>query len=261
MARQPPESKHDDGFDPGEHMKTGQILAMIALVAMAITGAARSADPPANRSDESGHIYRTVDEDGNTVFTDNPADKDRAEPVTVGPVNTMEGRRAEVPAASDEAQGRLQDEPADNAYRSVEIITPADGATVRIPQDNPVTVRATSDPAPRAGHRLVILDNGTPLDKSVLDFPDPGTHQLQAIIEDANGRPLIRSAPVTFYVHRTKASDAASGTGNAYPSRGDASRRGEAAGRAGHARPGGAAQRGSGAALGGGAQRVTRPSK
>ena len=43
-----------------------------------------------DRPDEAGGskgIYRTVDADGNVVFTDNPPDKKRAEEVKVGPTN------------------------------------------------------------------------------------------------------------------------------------------------------------------------------
>lgn len=236
-------------------MKAGQILASVSLLMAAAAAPAQTVEAGADRPREEGRaIYRTVDENGNVVFTDNPPNKGRAEPVTVGPVNTMESRRSEEPGAARASQ-RDEDGP---VYRALAITAPADGATVRLPQDNPVTVRVTSDPPRGADHRLVILDNGVPMEGARMDFPNPGSHQLQAVIEDADGRPLIRSQPVTFYVHRIRASDAGD-TGSGYPTRGDASQRGEAAGRGGHARPGGAAQRGGAAGLGSGAQRVTRP--
>lgn len=243
-------------------MKTWPLL----LVLLPLVAPAQTVDDVDRADDGGGTIYRTVDENGNVLFTDNPPDKDRAEPVRVGPVNTMEGRRETVPVmAPDRPEPRQENPPpapAGSGYQALRITVPEDGATVRIPQDNPVAVQASVEPALRAGHRMVILDNGQPVAGGTLDFPNPGTHRLQAAIEDENGRRLITSAPVTLYVHRTNTDTSGNaGAGSAFPTRGGAAQRGGAAGRAGAASSGGAAQRGSGAGLGSGAQRVTRPAK
>ncbi|MFP1683734.1 DUF4124 domain-containing protein [Alloalcanivorax sp. C16-1] len=248
-------------------MSTRQILAAVSMLMVAVAAPARTVDADVDRPGEGGGaIYRTVDENGNVLFTDNPPDKGRAEPVQVGPVNTMEGRREALPVlAPDQPEPRedtTEPAPADAGYRALRITTPADGATVRMPQDNPVAVQASAEPALLNGHRLVILDNGQPVDGGALDFPNPGPHRLQAVIEDENGRRLITSSPVTLHVHRTNIdSSGKAGGGSAFPTRAGSAQRGDAAGRAGAARSGGAAQRGSGAALGSGAQRVTRPAK
>ncbi|MCH2556193.1 MAG: DUF4124 domain-containing protein [Alcanivorax sp.] len=246
-------------------MSTRQILAAVSLMVVAAAAPAQTVDSPVDRpGDEGGAIYRTVDENGNVLFTDNPPDKGRAEPVRIGPVNTMDGRRETLPVMAPdrpEPVGESEEPtPADTGYRALRITTPADGATVRMPQDNPVAVQASAEPALLSGHRLVILDNGQPVDGGALDFPNPGTHRLQAAIEDENGRRLITSSPVTLYVHRTNIdSSGKAGGGSAFPTRAGSAQRGDSAGRAGAARSGGAAQQGSGASMGSGAQRVTRP--
>jgi len=42
----------------------------------------------------------------------------------------------------------------------------------------------------------VILDNGTPLEGSAMDFPNPGEHTLVAQVRDDDGTVLIESEPV-----------------------------------------------------------------
>ncbi|HCE40354.1 MAG TPA: hypothetical protein DEV80_09895 [Alcanivorax sp.] len=215
----------------------------------------------------SGGIYRVVDENGNVVFTDNPPENSGAEPVRVGPTNTMDSprpARRELPppppdndrAEGDRADGGDRGGEPFSGYRSLTIVSPDNRAPVRLPQDNPVTVSVQSDPPRLPGHRLEIVDNGAPLDGAVLDFPNPGPHTLRAVIKDERGQPLIASDPITVYVHRSSADGA--GSGSALPSVGGASQRGGAARGGGTATGGSPAQRGGGGGLGAPASRSTR---
>ena len=63
-------------------MKTWWPLLLLAVPILAV---AQTTDRP---DSGSNGIYRTLDADGNVVFTDNPPDKKRAEEVKVGPTNT-----------------------------------------------------------------------------------------------------------------------------------------------------------------------------
>ncbi|MBL7252495.1 DUF4124 domain-containing protein [Alloalcanivorax sp. C16-2] len=229
------------------------ILLPLAALAQTDTDAAPSAG-----------IYRVVDENGNVVFTDNPPENSGAEPVSVGPTNTMDSPRPRedaIPRAPDDDRAsdprRGPDATDFNGYRSLTIVSPANQATVRLPQDNPVTIEVRVEPRPPEGHRVELIDNGTPVQGLSLDFPDPGTHSLRAVIKDSQGRILITSDPITLYVHRVSAADGA-GAGGGLPSVGGAAQRGGAAAAGGSAKGGSAAQRGAAGALGAPATRATR---
>jgi hypothetical protein len=217
-----------------------------------------------DRPDEAGGskgIYRTLDANGNVVFTDNPPDKKRAEEVKVGPTNTMD---SPPPERRAEPRGDAPPEPPppDNGYQTVSISAPSAGANLRIPQDNPIQVQVSLSPSLKSGHRLVILDNGTPLEGTAMDFPNPGEHTLIAQVRDGDGTVLIESRPVVFYVMRTTADSGGQGKGkgSAFPTFGGRAERGGSATTGSGADRGAGADRGSGAAVGGSAQRVVRPS-
>ena len=168
-----------------------------------------------DRPDEAGGskgIYRTVDADGNVVFTDNPPDKKRAEEVKVGPTNTMDSPPVERRAASRGDAPPEPPEPPDTGYEAVSITAPDAGANLRLPQDNPIQVQVSLSPSLKSGHRLVILDNGTPLEGNAMDFPNPGEHTLVVQVRDGDGTVLIESEPVLFSVMRPTA-DSGGGPG------------------------------------------------
>lgn len=235
-------------------MKTCWPLLLLVVPILAV---AQTTDRP---DTGSKGIYRTLDADGNVVFTDNPPDKKRAEEVKVGPTNTMDSPPVERRA---EPRGDAPPEPPplpDTGYKTMSITAPDAGANLRIPQDNPIQVRVSLSPSLKDGHRLVILDNGTPVEGTALDFPNPGEHTLIAQVRDSQGEVLIESAPVLFYVMRTTADSGAQGEGSAFPTFGGRAERGDSATVGSGADRGGGAKRGSGAAIGGSAERVIRPS-
>ncbi|WP_198588698.1 DUF4124 domain-containing protein [Alloalcanivorax mobilis] len=158
------------------------------------------ADEASGRDDT---IYRTTDKNGNVVFTDNPADKSRAEPVRLREPNTVP-MKAPLPVGEPKAADDKQ-QPAFQGYQRLAITSPEDQATVRNPS-SPVPVRISLEPALRDGHRLVVLDNGTPLQGQALENPNRGSHTLQVEVRDASGASVARSEPVVIYVHRTSVS-------------------------------------------------------
>ncbi|HAB05648.1 MAG TPA: hypothetical protein DCE35_09585, partial [Alcanivorax sp.] len=223
-------------------MKTCWPLLLLTVPILAV---AQTTDRP---DSGSNGIYRTLDADGNVVFTDNPPDKKRAEEVKVGPTNTMDSPPVERRAASRGDAPPEPPEPPDTSYEAVSITAPDAGANLRIPQDNPIQVQVSLSPSLKSGHRLVILDNGTPLEGSAMDFPNPGEHTLVAQVRDGDGTVLIESDPVLFYVMRTTAdSGGGQGKGSAFPTFGGRAERG------GAATTGIGADRGAGAERGGGA--------
>ncbi|MDZ7810547.1 MAG: hypothetical protein U5L11_10975 [Arhodomonas sp.] len=61
-------------------------------------------------------------------------------------------------------------------------------------------------------HRIVVLVNGSPVEGGPFEEADievqglhRGTHELQALLRDAEGRTLARSGTVTIYLHQASA--------------------------------------------------------
>lgn len=166
---------------------------MISLVLLAVSA----------HADE---IYRTVDENGNVVFTDKPSPEQRksAQPVEVQPPNTFNTEEATVSSGGLRSQSND-----DGGTGHVLLITaPENDATVRANNGN-VDVVAKVSPAPKRGQQLVLLMDGTPVgvqpegDTWHLQNIDRGAHVLTLHLVDPNtGEALAQSAPSTFYLQR-----------------------------------------------------------
>ncbi len=151
-------------------------------------------------------IYKTVDANGNVVFTDiAPVDRSGVsapQPVTVEPMNTYEPATA--PATQDTEP---DDATAQGYYTQINVISPAPDASVRDNAGN-IEVQVALTPVLRAGHRLVLVFDGE--DTAIeavsgvfeLTNVDRGTHTAGAKVLDRRGNVLIESASTTFNVMR-----------------------------------------------------------
>lgn len=175
----------------------------------------------AGSAEAATRIYRTVDENGNVVFTDVPPRPDEpgqavelnegssfTPPPTPAPEPTAEdGSRMsleqwlgnEAPPSDEEAAGPV-------SYQSLEIASPANDEGLR---DNAgtVTVNARLQPRLDVGHAMqVLLDGEVRQTGQTSSFQlinvDRGTHSVQVRVVDANGNILIASAPTTFHLQR-----------------------------------------------------------
>ena len=185
----------------------GKIRA-IGIIALACTSLALS-------SDVLARIYKTVDEDGNVVFTDVPP-KDNSKSIeidahnlytpttpTAKPVATSEDRRQHAePGQKDE------EEPTQTAtvYDTLHILTPAEDEPVRENAGN-LSIVVAASPSLDSRHSVVILLDGTvtatePTTNIDLANVDRGTHVLTAQIVDAAGNVLIASNPTSFHMLR-----------------------------------------------------------
>jgi hypothetical protein len=163
-------------------------------------------------SDVQARIYKTVDEDGNVVFTDvPPKDHSKAIEIEAGnfyetpqPTNVAPNRRrAEEPAAGDDAED--MQEPAVN-YSTLQIVNPGADEPVRENAGN-LNVVLSVRPALKANHRVQILLDGTVFATNVnthiqLTNVDRGTHVLTAQIIDSDGTVLMSSDPTSFHMQR-----------------------------------------------------------
>ena len=148
-------------------------------------------------------VYKQVNPDGSITFTDVPGSKDE-KPVPLRPMSTFKATPA--PAISSDSE---TSKPASTKYTGVSVTSPANEATVRDNAGN-LAVTASAAPGLQPGHKMVLLDNGSPQGESTtgnfkLSNIDRGTHVLTVQIQDSAGKVLIASTPVTVYLRRHSA--------------------------------------------------------
>ena len=150
-----------------------------------------------------GAIYKTVDENGNVIFTDTKPDNQISEEVKLKPVTPLPPVtfKYRIPVSQPE-----ETQSSDDLYTELAIIEPADGATVRNSGNFSVTVQTLPQLMP--GHHLRLLLDGRAVDKPKRTFTftlinvDRGSHQLQLQVMDRNNR-VVQSISNTVYVQRT----------------------------------------------------------
>ncbi len=186
---------------------------MRSILSITLTAALLAGTPPALQAE----IYKTVNEDGNVVYTDVPP-KDSSAAMDVDRGNTYTPPSPVTP--NTPAQERTDDatlvevvveqddkQPAVTSYMELSITAPGHDQAVRENAGN-LTITVTSIPALDAtlGHQVqILLDGQNAATGGVtlsLTNVDRGTHALTARIIDANGEVLISSTPVTFHMLR-----------------------------------------------------------
>lgn len=143
-------------------------------------------------------VYRSVDKDGNTVFSDKPSQG--AEKMDIPDAQTVKSPSA----------GKFHYQPPPKspppAYSSVAITSPDDDASVR-QNDGNISVQVAVQPALQNQDTLQlhmdgkIVGTGSSTSFS-LNNVDRGTHTLQAVVVDNTGKTLASSATVTFHLLR-----------------------------------------------------------
>jgi hypothetical protein len=149
-------------------------------------------------------IYRYVDEQGNTVFTDEP--RPGAEPVELGPINTVntpapEPRRA--PATTD---GPRQG----SAYRVLRLTGPPDESVLRQQSGFSVALELEPSLQTREGHQSALFLNGEEYARGTqtswqLQDLDRGSYAVQAAIIGPKGRRIASSNTLNVTIKRTSA--------------------------------------------------------
>ncbi len=161
-------------------------------------------------------IYRTVDENGNVVFTDVPPRNDQSlqtktveldslnsyEPVGETILRSPDGR--ELWIIEDETDE--EEEPVAANYQFLGIISPTNDATIRDNAGN-LRIAAKISPELRPGHRLRLLLDGSPRQTSrnpdfYLSNVDRGTHQLSVQVLDEAGTVLFTSPASVVHLMR-----------------------------------------------------------
>lgn len=178
------------------------LLAMLVLVAL-----------PAVAEE----IYRTTDEDGNVVFTDQPPSDD-AEPVELDPLTTVPAREPEMPATGDDTEPDAQQAAPVRGYEGVRIAYPPADQAVRHNGGNvPVRLELLPEGAELAeGHTALIVVDGGEHDAGrateiTVGPLERGPHRVRARILDRTGRVVAESSSTRFMLLRAALGDRAQG--------------------------------------------------
>jgi len=143
-------------------------------------------------------VYKYVDENGNTVFTDEP--RKGAEQMDVKPIPTVPALPTQAPQKQPAAAGPFQ-------YNKILIVSPEDQHNF-INETDPVVVQAAVSPNLRTADRVQLMLNGSPHGSPIsstaftLDSLDRGEYKAQVRILDKDGKELGISDTVTFQVKR-----------------------------------------------------------
>lgn len=166
-------------------------------------------------ADAGTTIYRTVDENGNVVFTDvPPKSNEQGAAVKLGDSNSFtpppgENRQPtgrSVEEWLDGDSGDSDQEPAAGGYASLKVASPANDAAVRDNAGN-VTVTASVEPELASDHVMQLYLDGTlrqsgPTTSFQLTNLDRGSHDVELRIVDQGGNVLASSGPSVFHLQR-----------------------------------------------------------
>ena len=162
-------------------------------------------------------IYKTVDTDGNVIYTDvAPKDTAAAEAAEVKfeSLNQFENPApATTPAtlgseaiAGDDAPEAEADTPEALTYLSATLASPGNDETVRA-NNGAMTMRASVMPTLHPGHSIRFFIDGRPVGTTqqltlAIDNVDRGTHDAQFVILDAAGGVVAQSPSTVFHLQR-----------------------------------------------------------
>jgi len=145
-------------------------------------------------------VYKTTNKDGQVEFTDKP--NPSAEKVIIPPMNTYNQK----PLPPTTAKSKPKEAQAN--YSNFVINSPANDSQVRSNSGN-VTIIIGFEPPLKAGHSIKVVISGssqtTKIGKSSNIFfknVNPGTHNVQAFIIDANDNVLADSNTSIFHLLR-----------------------------------------------------------
>lgn len=153
----------------------------------------------------ASELWRRVDEHGVVHYSDRPMPG--AERITVGPAQTYEAPAIPERAATDPALAADEEQQA-ASYTRLSIVSPAAGETLwNI--GGQLNVELAVEPEIRDAHALRLHLDGVPVGgvpeaqtQFTIGDVHRGEHSLRASIVDEQGRELVSSGNVVFYVQQ-----------------------------------------------------------
>jgi hypothetical protein len=147
-------------------------------------------------------VYRSVDEDGNVIFSDTPREGSESielrETTVVPALKPQRRRSSSAPVAGNVAL----------PYESIAIASPPHEETLRDQQQVDVSVALAPGLQTDFGHEVQLYVDGAPFGNPgsatqfVLEEVERGEHKLQAAVLDRSGRELKRSKSSVFFFHK-----------------------------------------------------------
>jgi Domain of unknown function (DUF4124) len=149
-------------------------------------------------------MYKWVDEDGNTNYSDIQPFKNAGEHVSPD-INTTPAVKAPKPQVTEDNSASTKE----TVYQFFKIASPEHDATIRNNQGN-FSIGFEIQPAlnTKQGHYIsVLLDNKIAQDKltslgTQFSNIDRGTHQISALIKNKQGKTLLRTDSIRIHLRR-----------------------------------------------------------
>jgi len=149
-------------------------------------------------------VYKVVDQDGNITYTDRPgADPDTVAFEKLPPLNKMPALTAPI---DDDLVEPAQEQTFAGYSRGI-IVSPENDSIIPHSQTS-ILIQLALNPQLQPGHTIQFLLDGVPRGSAVaaiahkIENIERGTHSLAARVFDADGQPLITTAPVKVHVKR-----------------------------------------------------------
>lgn len=159
----------------------------------------------------AAQVYKTVDEDGNVTYTDQPPN-DGSAPIELRPLSIIETPEYAKPAAAEpesetaEAGKEMSLKYLRKNYADFAIIAPQAEETVWQPE-NVITVAWNTRYQLQPGMQVTVYVDGvaqTTTSEQIIPLAalDRGEHTVTAELKDAQNRRIATAEPVTFFVRR-----------------------------------------------------------
>ena len=138
-------------------------------------------------------VYKTVDENGNIIFTDKPSEN--SEKIKLQELQTIKNPN---PIKNKPYSKPANPKDVDTVYSRFIITNPAQGSGIRNNAGN-VTISASLEPSLRPGHNIVFTMDGTEISKSSSNSASVnnlsrGAHTIGARVIDRTGKTLISTS-------------------------------------------------------------------
>jgi hypothetical protein len=135
-------------------------------------------------------VYKTVDENGNVIFTDKPSEE--AEEVKIQKLENTIGN----PNPAKYRPSMPKSENDSTSYKSFSVSSPENGAGIRSNNGN-VSISLSLEPGLNPGHKILVSMDGEQIGSGLavsLQNVDRGTHSISAKVVDGNGKVLISTS-------------------------------------------------------------------
>ena len=175
---------------------------LLILIALSLTIAAGAL---------TAQVYKTVDEDGNVTYTDQPP-KDGSQPITLPEISVIEAPTYEktASAAEEKAAGEDPDEKPlrflRKHYADFSIVSPQQEESIWYSQDV-ITVAWSTTYQLQAGMQVIVSVDGAQqavTNERVIPVTglDRGEHTVTAELKDARNRRIATAKPVIFFIRQ-----------------------------------------------------------